>query len=133
LRQSQFWTPIPRLRGQYCKPNDSLRSFPCGTAGSALLRGSVLVFHPQAVSSRLNRHGWWHPNGRYIAVNLVDRAQVVLYEVIRDGDGSVSAVRPWGNRVQSNKFPFVGRFSPDGCYYITSDIQWGIDTKGFMV
>jgi 6-phosphogluconolactonase (cycloisomerase 2 family) len=73
----------------------------------------------------------WHPSGRYVAVNLVDRAQIAFYEVVRGDDGSVSAVRPWGNRVQSNKFPFVGRFSPDGRFYITSDIQWGIDTEGF--
>lgn len=73
----------------------------------------------------------WHPSGRYIAVNLVDRAQIAFYEIVRGDDGSVSEVRPWGNRVQSNKFPFVGRFSPDGRYYITSDIQWGTDTKGF--
>jgi 6-phosphogluconolactonase (cycloisomerase 2 family) len=73
----------------------------------------------------------WHPSGRYIAVNLVDRAQVAFYEVMRAEDGSVSAVRPWGNRVQTNKFPFVGRFSPDGRFYVTSDMQWGIDTKGF--
>lgn len=73
----------------------------------------------------------WHPSGRYIAVNLVDRAQVALYEVVRGDDGLVSAVRAWGNRVQTNKFPFVGRFSPDGRFYVTSDLQWGIDTKGF--
>jgi 6-phosphogluconolactonase (cycloisomerase 2 family) len=73
----------------------------------------------------------WHPSGRYIAVNLVDRAQVAFYEVIRSNNGSVATVRPWGNRVQTNKFPFVGRFSPDGRFYITSDLQWGIDTKGF--
>ncbi|MGX9429634.1 MULTISPECIES: beta-propeller fold lactonase family protein [Bradyrhizobium] len=30
-----------------------------------------------------------------------------------------------------NKFPFIGRFSPDGRFYVTSDLQWGIDTKGF--
>jgi 6-phosphogluconolactonase (cycloisomerase 2 family) len=73
----------------------------------------------------------WHPSGRYIAVNLVDRAQVAFYEVVRSNDGSVSALRAWGNRVQTNKFPFVGRFSPDGRFYVTSDLQWGIDTKGF--
>jgi 6-phosphogluconolactonase (cycloisomerase 2 family) len=73
----------------------------------------------------------WHPSGRYIAVNLVDRAQVAFYEVVRSDDGSVSALRAWGNRVQTNKFPFVGRFSPDGRFYVTSDLQWGIDTKGF--
>lgn len=73
----------------------------------------------------------WHPSGRYIAVNLVDRGQVAFYEVLRGKSGAVSAIRPWGNRVQTNKFPFVGRFSPDGRYYITSDVQWGIDTVGF--
>jgi 6-phosphogluconolactonase (cycloisomerase 2 family) len=73
----------------------------------------------------------WHPRGRYIAVNLVDRAQVAFYEILRGADGSVAEVRPWGNRVQVNKFPFIGRFSPDGRFYVTSDLQWGIDTKGF--
>ena len=73
----------------------------------------------------------WHPSGRYIAVNLVDRNQVAFYEVVRDQTGTVSDIRPWGNRVQTNKFPFVGRFSPDGRYYVTSDLQWGIDTEGF--
>ncbi len=73
----------------------------------------------------------WHPSGRYVAVNLVDRNQVAFYEVIRDQSGHVANIHPWGNRVQTNKFPFVGRFSPDGRYYITSDLQWGIDTDGF--
>lgn len=73
----------------------------------------------------------WHPSGRYIAVNLVDRNQVAFYEIVRNQDGAVSDIRPWGNRVQTNKFPFVGRFSPDGRYYVTSDLQWGIDTEGF--
>ncbi|MCR4265045.1 beta-propeller fold lactonase family protein [Nitratireductor sp. ZSWI3] len=73
----------------------------------------------------------WHPSGRYIAVNLVDRNQVAFYEVVRDRSGTVSDIRPWGNRVQTSKFPFMGKFSPDGRYYITSDLQWGIDTDGF--
>ncbi|WP_085035488.1 beta-propeller fold lactonase family protein [Ensifer aridi] len=73
----------------------------------------------------------WHPSGRYIAVNLVDRNQVAFYEVVRGQDGTVSAIHPWGNRVHTNKFPFVGRFSPDGRYYVTSDVQWGVDTDGF--
>lgn len=74
----------------------------------------------------------WHPSGRYLAVNLVDRGQVAFYEVMRGADGLVSAIQPWGNRVQTNKFPFVGRFSPDGRHYVTSDVQWGIDTTGFF-
>ncbi|MGO1076275.1 beta-propeller fold lactonase family protein [Inquilinus sp. CA228] len=74
----------------------------------------------------------WHPGGRHIAVNLVDRAQVAFYAIERDAAGSVAAMRPWGNRVQTNKFPFVGRFSPDGRFYVTSDLQWGVDTQGFF-
>lgn len=74
----------------------------------------------------------WHPGGRHIAVNLADRAQVAFYEIGRDAAGAVTAVRPWGNRVQTNKFPFVGRFSPDGRFYVTSDLQWGVDTQGFF-
>ncbi|WP_292443492.1 beta-propeller fold lactonase family protein [Mesorhizobium sp.] len=73
----------------------------------------------------------WHPSGRYIAVNLVDRNQVAFYEVVRDQGGAVLDIRPWGNRVQTSKFPFVGKFSVDGRYYVTSDLQWGIDTDGF--
>jgi 6-phosphogluconolactonase (cycloisomerase 2 family) len=73
----------------------------------------------------------WHPSGRYIAINLVDRAQVAFYEVVRGADGSMTEMRSWGNRVQVNKFPFIGRFSPDGRFYVTSDLQWGIDTTGF--
>ncbi|WP_455873337.1 hypothetical protein [Rhizobium yanglingense] len=52
----------------------------------------------------------WHPSGRYVAVNLVDRGQVAFYEIVRAANGSVAVVRPWGNRVQTNKFPFVGQF-----------------------
>ncbi len=73
----------------------------------------------------------WHPSGRYVAVNLVDRGQVAFYEIERTAAGVVTAVRPWGNRVQTNKFPFVGRFTPDGRHYVTSDVQWGVDTAGF--
>ncbi|MEX2695627.1 beta-propeller fold lactonase family protein [Rhizobium mongolense] len=73
----------------------------------------------------------WHPSGRYVAVNLVDREQVAFYEIVRAANGSVAAVRPCGNLVQTNKFPFVGRFSSDGLHYVSSDVQWGIDTAGF--
>ncbi|WP_420963725.1 hypothetical protein [Brucella sp. IR073] len=52
----------------------------------------------------------WHPSGRYIAVNLVDRAQIAFYEIVRGDDGSVSEILPWGNRIQTNKFPFCRPF-----------------------
>lgn len=74
----------------------------------------------------------WHPSGRYVAVNFNIRSQVVFYEVLRASDGTVSELRQWGNTVQVNKFPMSGRFTPDGHYYITSDLQWGPDVPGFF-
>lgn len=73
----------------------------------------------------------WHPSGRFLAVNLVDRAQVAFYEVIST-NGNVTEVQPYGNIVQVNKHPLTGCFTPDGKYYITSDLQWGADVPGFF-
>ena len=73
----------------------------------------------------------WHPSGRFIAVNLVNRARVAFYEVIST-NGNVTDIRPYGNTVQVNKYPLTGCFTPDGKYYITSDLQWGADVPGFF-
>jgi Lactonase, 7-bladed beta-propeller len=74
----------------------------------------------------------WHPSGRYVAVNFNVRSQVIFYEVLRAADGTVSGLKQWGNIVRVNKFPMLGRFTPDGRYYITSDLQWGPDVPGFF-
>ena len=73
----------------------------------------------------------WHPSGRFLAINLVDRAQVAFYEVV-SANGSVTDIRPYGNLVRVNKYPLTGCFTPDGKYYITSDLQWGADVPGFF-
>ena len=73
----------------------------------------------------------WHPSGRFLAINLVDRAQVAFYEVV-SANGSVTDIRPYGNLVQVNKHPLTGCFTPDGKHYITSDLQWGADVPGFF-
>ncbi|MCE9671213.1 lactonase family protein [Myxococcus stipitatus] len=64
----------------------------------------------------------WHPSGRYLAVNLNTWNRVVFLEVIPTSRGS-PRVRPWGLPVETGVDPFVGRFTPDGGYYITAD--WG--------
>jgi DNA-binding beta-propeller fold protein YncE len=74
----------------------------------------------------------WHPSGRYVAVNFNVRSQVIFYEVLRAANGTVSGLKQWGNIVRVNKFPMLGRFTPDGRYYITSDLQWGPDVPGFF-
>ena len=73
----------------------------------------------------------WHPSGRFLAINLVNRAQVAFYEVV-SANGSVTDIRPYGNSVQVNKHPLTGCFTPDGKHYITSDLQWGADVPGFF-
>lgn len=65
----------------------------------------------------------WHPSGRFIAVNINTQGRVAFFEVV-EADGGLS-LRPWGNVVEVGVDPFVGRFTPDGRYYLTSD--WGRD------
>jgi hypothetical protein len=65
----------------------------------------------------------WHPSGRFIAVNINTQNRVAFFEV-SEVDGRPS-LRPWGNVVEVGQDPFVGRFTPDGRFYLTSD--WGRD------
>lgn len=63
----------------------------------------------------------WHPSGRVIAVNINTQNRVAFFE-ISEQDGKPS-LRLWGNAVEVGPDPFVGRFTPDGRYYLTSN--WG--------
>ncbi len=65
----------------------------------------------------------WHPSGRSLAVNLNTRNRV-LFLSLRNSDETFS-LQPWGEPVAVGTDPFVGRFTPGGRYYITSD--WGRD------
>ncbi len=62
----------------------------------------------------------WHPSGRYLAVNITDQNRVGFFELRRDG-----TLVPWGAPVRTGTDPFVGRFTPDGRYYLTAN--WGRD------
>jgi hypothetical protein len=74
----------------------------------------------------------WSPTADAIAINLPIENRVLFFRVDRSATGVVSAIRPWGNPVTTNKYPFVGRFTPDGRHYITSDVNWGPDVPGFF-
>jgi len=65
----------------------------------------------------------WHPTGRFLAVNINTQDRVAFFE-FSDGE-SGPALQPWGNVVDVGKDPFVGRFTPDGRHYLTSN--WGRD------
>jgi DNA-binding beta-propeller fold protein YncE len=74
----------------------------------------------------------WHPCGRYLAVTVPESNQVAFYEFTPDGNGGKPGLAPWGEPVTVGKYPASGRFTPDGRYFITSDLQWGADVEGFM-
>jgi hypothetical protein len=63
----------------------------------------------------------WHPSGRFLAVNINAQNRVAFFELI--DEGGRLGLRPWGNTVETGADPFVGRFTPDGGFYLTSD--WG--------
>jgi hypothetical protein len=67
----------------------------------------------------------WHPSGRFLAVNITSQHRIAFFEVT-EVDGRPK-LRPWGNIVEVGRDPFVGRFTPDGRFYITSD--WGRDLQ----
>ncbi|MBE9099207.1 beta-propeller fold lactonase family protein [filamentous cyanobacterium LEGE 07170] len=81
----------------------------------------------------LPHHVEWHPTADIVAVNVNFRGQVQFFRVVRDAAGSVSDVVPWGNRVITSKWPMSGKFSRDGRFYVTNDLQWGVDVRGFYV
>jgi DNA-binding beta-propeller fold protein YncE len=62
----------------------------------------------------------WHPSGRYLGVNINTQDRVVFLAISNE-DRPVLTL--WGNIVDVGKDPFVGRFSADGRYYLTSN--WG--------
>lgn len=66
----------------------------------------------------------WHPGGRALAVNIdsQDRVGFLTVDTSRPGRPTVGR---WGEPVATGVDPFVGRFTPDGRHYLTSD--WGRD------
>lgn len=78
-------------------------------------------------------HAEWHPTEDIVAVTFNFRSQVQFYRVERDDSGGVRGITPWGNRVQTAKWPMSGKFSPDGRFFVTNDLQWGADVRGFYI
>ena len=75
----------------------------------------------------------WSPDGRLLALTLPDQDLVVFLEFTRRGNDESMGLRPFGAPVRVGKYPYSGRFSPDGRFYITTDLQWGRDVEEFRV
>jgi DNA-binding beta-propeller fold protein YncE len=74
-------------------------------------------------------HVEWHPSGPFLAVTVLGRNEVVFYRV-EDED---SRVAPWGKPVQVGKYPMMGRFTPDGRFFLNVNLYWGEDVAGFWI
>lgn len=74
----------------------------------------------------------WRPQGDAIAVTLPERNEVMFYRFRMAEDGAATLL-PWGKPVAVGKFPYSGAFTPDGKFFISTDLQWGADVDGFNV
>ena len=63
----------------------------------------------------------WHPNGRYLALNLYLQNRIVFLEFIQDEVSGEVSLKPWGEPVPVDTDPYSGRFTPDGKYYLTAN------------
>jgi len=63
----------------------------------------------------------WHPNGRYLALNLYRQNHIVFLEFTQDKTSGEVSLKPWGKPVTVDADPFSGRFTADGKYYLTAN------------
>ena len=85
----------------------------------------VAAFAVEVDGAPLRRPGrvQWHPSGRFIALTLAFEDEVRFYRVT--DNGRTVAIEQWGQAVKVGDFPDQGAFSPDGRYFVTTDLQWG--------
>ena len=69
----------------------------------------------------------WHPNGRYLALNLYRQNRIVFLEFVRDKASGEISLKPWGEPVTVDADPYSGRFTPDGKYYLTANWKRNFD------
>jgi DNA-binding beta-propeller fold protein YncE len=70
-------------------------------------------------------HAEWHPTENVLALVNETAAEVSFARL-----SSNLALDPWGNTVQIEKAPYMGRFTPDGRHFIVNNLYWGADVEG---
>ncbi|MGF1553695.1 MAG: hypothetical protein ACFBWO_14550 [Paracoccaceae bacterium] len=83
---------------------------------------------PAISSDQRVSHVEWHPSEDIVAIHAVDQATIHFARVERGADGVT--LEPHGNPVLTSKYPFMGRFTPDGAFYLTANLYWGPDVVG---
>jgi DNA-binding beta-propeller fold protein YncE len=70
-------------------------------------------------------HAQWHPTENVLALVNETAAEVSFARL----SGNLS-LELWGNTVQIEKAPYMGRFTPDGRHFIVNNLYWGADVEG---
>jgi DNA-binding beta-propeller fold protein YncE len=73
----------------------------------------------------------WHPSGQFLAVTIGTRNQIAFYKVTQE-QGNYQ-LRAWGNPVQVGQLPVGGSFTPDGKFFVSNSVHWGVEVDGFFV
>jgi len=64
----------------------------------------------------------WHPGGQFIAYSIEDSQEIGLLKYTTDASKKPNLL-PHGKTVKVGALPATGKFSPDGAFFIVSDIK----------
>lgn len=70
----------------------------------------------------------WHPRGQFLAYILGDTQEVGLMKYTLDGQKPT--LTPHGQPVKIGALPATGQFTPDGAYYLVSDVKKDPNAQG---
>jgi DNA-binding beta-propeller fold protein YncE len=103
-------------------PHPSLRLIPVGPNGF----GDAFVLVPRGEDGEpiVPSYVEWHPSGELLAACFPWRDEVRLYAAHRTPE---LWIEPLGLPIRTGRFPFEGRFTPDGRHLLTTDLQRGSD------
>lgn len=74
----------------------------------------------------------WSPSGRYLAITLPERNQVVFYEYSRTAHNGQGGLAPWGQPVQTGPYPHHGQWTADGRHFVVSEMHWAGGFDGVL-
>lgn len=96
--------------------------FDKGELGTPIFQTLPGVSDPEANASHIE----WHPSERFLGVTFAETNETAFYEIDRTNRNRPQ-IRAWGNSVMTGKLPGVGHFTPDGRYFIVTNLLWGDD------
>ncbi len=75
----------------------------------------------------------WHPGGEFIAVTLEESKAIQLFKARRNAAGKIVIFDIFGKPIAVGTKPTAGYFTPDGNFYIVSDLKDGMAKSELIV